>query len=225
ETLSLDNFTDAITDSDIRMRLRELGPKTLAEAEQIAVRMEAYKIADKQRSRLVGRLDTEGQQTGEEQMKSNNQFEMLSEAISSLTNQVKNLYKQNAPNKSNGTSYNQKLPGPFYQSHQNYGRPQKLNQPLRDNQAHSSENGLQRPAGQSRGNNSNNYHNQNSYQNQNQQHRQNGAYQGHNNRNQVHFGNQNSGGNFPRQQQSTGMNSYSQENMNRSAWRPTNRQH
>ena len=57
EALSLDNFVDAMPDSDIRFRLRELGPKTLAEAEQIAVPMEAHKIADKQRSRTVARLD------------------------------------------------------------------------------------------------------------------------------------------------------------------------
>ena len=49
ETLSLDNFIDAITDSDIGMRVRELSPKSLEEAEQICVRLEAYKIADKDR--------------------------------------------------------------------------------------------------------------------------------------------------------------------------------
>ena len=54
ETLSLDHFIDAITDADIRLRLREAGPKSLSEAEQIAARIEAYKIADKQRTRLVG---------------------------------------------------------------------------------------------------------------------------------------------------------------------------
>ena len=41
------------------MRIRELGPKSLEEDEQIAVRIESFKFADKQRSRLVGRLDSE----------------------------------------------------------------------------------------------------------------------------------------------------------------------
>ena len=59
ETLSLDNFVDAITAADIRMRVREIGPKSLEEAQQIAVRIESFKFADKQRSLLVGRLDSE----------------------------------------------------------------------------------------------------------------------------------------------------------------------
>ena len=59
ETLSLDNFIDAKTDSDIRMRVRELSTKSLEEAEQKFVRLEAYKIADKQRWRLFGRPDLE----------------------------------------------------------------------------------------------------------------------------------------------------------------------
>ena len=42
ETLALHNFIDAITDSDIRPGLREPGPKSLADAEQISVHIEAY---------------------------------------------------------------------------------------------------------------------------------------------------------------------------------------
>ena len=72
------------------MRVREHSPKSLEEAEQICVRLEAYKIADKQRSRLVGRLDNETEQGRVESGESTNQFEMLSEAISTLTDEVKN---------------------------------------------------------------------------------------------------------------------------------------
>ena len=91
ETLSLDNFIDAITDSDIRMRGQELCPKSLEEAEQICVHLEAYKIADKQRTRLVGCLDSEIEQNKEELGKPSSQFEILSEAISTLTDEVKNF--------------------------------------------------------------------------------------------------------------------------------------
>ena len=38
ETLAIDNFVDALTDSDIRLRVRQLGPKTLADAERTALR-------------------------------------------------------------------------------------------------------------------------------------------------------------------------------------------
>ena len=98
ETLALDNFIDAITDSDIGLRLREAGPKSLADEEQIAVRTEAYKIADKQRTRLVGRVDFDGEQNKDAQGKSPSQVETLSEAISTLTNEVKNFSKQNTSN-------------------------------------------------------------------------------------------------------------------------------
>lgn len=188
------------------MRLRELGPKTLAKAEQITVRMEAYKIADKQRSRLVGRLEAEGQQTVNEQTKS--------KAISSLTNQMKNLFKQNIQNKTSGASYMQKQQGHSHQNSQNYGRNQKPNRPFRNNQDRSQGNGLQRPAGQARGNNSLNYQNQN--------HRQNGAYQNYNPRNPINSNNHISGGNFNRHKQPLRLDNSSQGNMNQSAWGPTN---
>ena len=58
ETLSLDYFIDAITDSDLRLRLREAGPKSLEDAEQTAVRIEAYKIADKDPVWLVALILT-----------------------------------------------------------------------------------------------------------------------------------------------------------------------
>ena len=63
EILAIDNFVDALTDSDIRLPVRELGPKTLAGAERTALRLESHKIADKHLSRLVGHIDTNGRQT------------------------------------------------------------------------------------------------------------------------------------------------------------------
>ena len=57
EVLSFDHFIDALPESEIRLRLREVGPTTLAEAECIAVRMDAHRQADKQRTRLVGKVE------------------------------------------------------------------------------------------------------------------------------------------------------------------------
>jgi hypothetical protein len=54
DALALDSFIDALNESDIRLRLREVSPKSISEAEQIAVRMEAHRLADRQRSRLIG---------------------------------------------------------------------------------------------------------------------------------------------------------------------------
>ena len=51
ETLATDNFVDAMTDFNICLHVRELGTKTLADAERTALRLESHKIADKQRLR------------------------------------------------------------------------------------------------------------------------------------------------------------------------------
>lgn len=49
DVLALDHFVDALTDPDMRFRLRESRPKSISEAEIIVVRIETHKFADKQR--------------------------------------------------------------------------------------------------------------------------------------------------------------------------------
>ena len=46
EALAADHFIDALPETEIRLRLCEVGPTTLAEAEKIAVRMEAHRISN-----------------------------------------------------------------------------------------------------------------------------------------------------------------------------------
>ena len=125
ETLSLDNFIDAITDSEIRMRVRELSPKSLDEAEQICVRLEAYKVADKQRTCFVGRLGTKIESSKDAQGISSSQFEILSDAISSLSNEVKHLNQKNTRKSDNQRSQrnNQK-----YDRHPRYINGRSMNQ-------------------------------------------------------------------------------------------------
>ena len=92
ETLAIDNFVDALTDSAIRLRVRELGPKTLADAERTALRLESHKIADKHCSRLVGQIDTNGRQNyNEHQGESSDSFKTLQNSINSLSDHVKDL--------------------------------------------------------------------------------------------------------------------------------------
>jgi hypothetical protein len=57
DTLALDYFIGDIPESEIRLRLREVGPKTINEAENIAVRLEALRIADRQKGRAVHSAD------------------------------------------------------------------------------------------------------------------------------------------------------------------------
>ena len=229
ETLSLDNFIDAITDSDIRMRVRELSPKSLEEAEQICVRLEAYKIADKQRSRLVGRLDLEVEPSKEEQGKPSGQYETLSDAISSLTTEVKNFSQKNTKNSNSGSFNNQR----FQKNNQNYNRNQRYNnQRYNRNQRYNNRsqrfdrsyrndrnryaaNGEQNSAYQYRGNNSdetNQYysHNQSS---QNQQNNENQGQQS------TTFSGDNSNLGFSHTQREN----TSSENLNPSGWRASTR--
>lgn len=49
ETLAMDYFIDAIPYKEVRIRLGEMCPKTLAKAEKIAVRLDAVHVADKTR--------------------------------------------------------------------------------------------------------------------------------------------------------------------------------
>jgi len=51
ETLSLDYFIDALSDTDIRLRLREASLTNITQAETLAVRLEAIRLADKYRNK------------------------------------------------------------------------------------------------------------------------------------------------------------------------------
>lgn len=117
EALALDHFIDALTETEIRLRLREVGPKTLAEAEKIAVRMEAHRIADKQRARLVGHVEqgnqntvTSKESTLEQQMdKFNKSIESIQKSLQNFAqnqNTRRQPYYHNNPN-----TYNYRNPG------------------------------------------------------------------------------------------------------------------
>lgn len=51
--LSLDHFIDALPDADLRLRLRESRPKSINEAETLAIRLETYQLADTQKVKQV----------------------------------------------------------------------------------------------------------------------------------------------------------------------------
>ena len=226
ETLSLDNFIDAITDSDIRMRVRELSPKSLEEAEQICVRLEAYKIADKQRSRLVGRIDSEVESSKGDQSKSG-QFEILSEAISSLSDEVKQFSQKN-PTSTNSNSNNQRFNNnrnPRYNNrNQRYNRNrnqrynntnQRFDRSYRNDRNRSSATGEQNSAYQYRGNNSDqtNQDSNNNYSSQNDSNTENQGLQ-----NTTYSSSNNQSFSSSRDNTSSG-------NLNQSGWRATTRQH
>ncbi|MCG8047769.1 MAG: hypothetical protein N0E48_19440, partial [Candidatus Thiodiazotropha endolucinida] len=206
ETLSIDNFIDALSDSDIRLRVRELGPKTLAEAERTALRLESHKIADRQRSRLVGQIDTNLEHNKSETRWDNSaQFKTLQNSIDSLSGHVKDLTRQTRPNE-----YNKKFA--------KTSRPQN-SFPVkngRDSRQHENNPPLYRPGnGQHRGNNT--QHNTQQTQSARNFNANDKAIRGRQNNQRHDFRyNNNNDPTLP-------LNN--PENWNRSGWRATTRHH
>lgn len=98
------NFIDAIPESDIRLRLKEVGPKTMSEAENLA---ETLRVADKQRVKPVRNID---------QSLSQNDENIVDSRISKLEQTV---YKLSSNTRQNGNDRN-KNPGIGTGSHQNF---------------------------------------------------------------------------------------------------------
>ncbi|OWF39876.1 hypothetical protein KP79_PYT25154 [Mizuhopecten yessoensis] len=51
--LALDHLIDLLQDSEMRLRVREIPPKTINEAETHAIRLEAHRLADRHRGKSV----------------------------------------------------------------------------------------------------------------------------------------------------------------------------
>jgi hypothetical protein len=165
EALSLDSFIDALNDSDIRLRLREIAPKTISEAEKIAVRMEAHRLADRNRNKFVCAVDNVSSDKENTVSKSTN---MGQEQISSQSRQPSSWHKnQGNRNQLSNQSLNQ-----YRNRRQNENRPRYHRN---ENRFHN--NGFY-------GNNRNNrgYQNNNYSFGSNDQQRFNQTYQGNSNK-------------------------------------------
>lgn len=134
EILALDCFIDSLDDSDLRLRLRECCPKTMTEAETIAVRLETHKLADKQRIQHVNAF------TNQDKHNSSCSLESILHKIETLTQKVDKLDALNSSNKQQTTntakpnsynhwarnqnmgrrSYHRPINGSSYNSHNNH---------------------------------------------------------------------------------------------------------
>lgn len=92
DTLALDHFIDSLLDSEIRIRLRECSPKNIQEAETLAVKMEAQRIADRQRNKAVGSV-TEGTDNKGE----TDELTKMAQTVNSLVDKVEKLQNRQGP--------------------------------------------------------------------------------------------------------------------------------
>lgn len=90
DLLALDYFIDALPDTDMRLRLREICPKTVSEAEKIAVRLEAHKVADKTR----GRHQVRAVEPMNQCMSSNTKIDSLADQVKSLKDELARMKSQ-----------------------------------------------------------------------------------------------------------------------------------
>lgn len=111
ETLSLDHYLDAIPDQDIRLRIREVGPKDISHAEEIAVRLEAHKMADRQRTKQVRMVEAVESPTKQLEK----QVGAIEKGLRDLTREVRSM-KQDNNNQSR--NYN----GSYQNHYQNQGQ-------------------------------------------------------------------------------------------------------
>ena len=86
DTLVLDHFIDSLLDSETRLRLRECSPKTIQEAETLAVKMEAQRVADKQRSRTIGSV---GETSGDSLF--SNEVKRITQTVDQLADKVNKI--------------------------------------------------------------------------------------------------------------------------------------
>ena len=104
--LSLEHFIDAIPDGDIRLRLREVNPKNINEAETLAVRLETLKLADRQKGRMIRKV---GEQAPDlNPVKINNSednikhlkdnFQELKKEMSSFTKEIRDMVQNRLGN-------------------------------------------------------------------------------------------------------------------------------
>ncbi|KAK3096138.1 hypothetical protein FSP39_008332 [Pinctada imbricata] len=95
DVLAVDYFIDALNDADIRLRLREIGPKSLSEAEKIAVRLEAHRIADKSKGRLHVKSVEFSEPQSEREAKKESDLEKMQKQMSDLVKEIKDMRGQN----------------------------------------------------------------------------------------------------------------------------------
>lgn len=137
KVLARDYFIDAIPNSDLRLKVREAIPQNIDEAETIAIRLEAHRQADRQRSNKQSIRAVQAPST-ENQLSENKEISDLlksgfKDVISTLTKEIRKLghsqkpfHKSNGNGNNKGTKYDQN-PNHKYNPSINQNRPDQTN--------------------------------------------------------------------------------------------------
>ena len=98
--LALDQFIDAMSDPEIRLRLREARPRDISEAETLAIRLETYRLADSQKlANSVNHINSSG---------SNDTQDSLTKLLVKLNENIENLSKTTSISKPNPSPSNRR---------------------------------------------------------------------------------------------------------------------
>ena len=132
--LALEHFIDAIPDSDLRLRLRETNPKSINEAETLAVRLETLKLAERQKGRVVRQVDPSKNEQQDHNGGTKNGFSEFKDEFSELRKDLVSLTKEIrvlTQNKNNGNgqrgdnpqrNFNNGQRRPFNGQNKNFGQ-------------------------------------------------------------------------------------------------------
>ena len=112
DVLARDHFIDALTDEDLRLRIRQAKPQSLQKALEIALELESFQLASKHRNRLssgpIGHLrkvekDATGppvQSRSEKEDEKEGRFERLENTINELIKEIKAQSRRQRPRRS-----------------------------------------------------------------------------------------------------------------------------
>ncbi|CAG2220538.1 unnamed protein product [Mytilus edulis] len=128
-TLAKDHFIDALPESDMRLRIREAQSKDIAEAEILALQLEAYRVADKQKTNRYRGHPLNAVATNESACLDDPEsftktfMDGFRQEMKSLTNDIKQVVKSaqsSQPGKTNDNYSNNKQWSNNYQNKGNY---------------------------------------------------------------------------------------------------------
>ena len=102
DVLAIDHFIDALPQADIRLKLKEKGPKNIMEADKLAVTLEAFSLADRQREKNLRVME------GTVQTPTPADDRNLEDQVRQLAQEVRDMKHWNYSPRGRGRPYNRR---------------------------------------------------------------------------------------------------------------------